>query len=101
MYTPPVEQREEVKYESFLQQRILEVDWNKNGRITAVEKSQNGILYMRNIPKRTPWKKILTSKATLAIVVCHFCYNWGNYVFLTRMWENLFNFINLKNRSNE
>ena len=29
---------------------------------------------------RTPWKKMLTSKPTLAVITCAFCFNWGNYV---------------------
>ncbi len=33
----------------------------------------------------TPWLKLLTSKACIAIYVAHFCSNFGIYLFLTQL----------------
>jgi ACS family sodium-dependent inorganic phosphate cotransporter-like MFS transporter 5 len=32
-----------------------------------------------------PWSKMLTSKPTVALITCAFCFNWGNYLFLTQL----------------
>mmetsp|Transcript_34740 Transcript_34740/g.75952 ORF Transcript_34740/g.75952 Transcript_34740/m.75952 type:complete len:547 (-) Transcript_34740:856-2496(-) len=32
-----------------------------------------------------PWKEIMTSRAVWAIIVCHFCHNWGTFILLTWM----------------
>ena len=34
---------------------------------------------------KTPWLKILSSKAVWAIFICHFCNNWGNLLYLTQL----------------
>eukprot|EP00898_Chlorokybus_atmophyticus_P003298 jgi/Chlat1/396/Chrsp10S01506 len=43
-----------------------------------------------NIPKqerveRIPWGKLLSKPAVWAIIVCHFCHNWGTFILLTWM----------------
>uniref|UniRef100_A0A9J2P7I9 Sialin n=2 Tax=Ascaris TaxID=6251 RepID=A0A9J2P7I9_ASCLU len=43
----------------------------------------------------TPWRQILTSKAVWAIIVAHFCENWGFYTMLTslpRILEDLLDY---------
>lgn len=37
----------------------------------------------RNRVKYIPWKRIMTSKAVWAIVVCHFCFNWSIFTLQT------------------
>lgn len=34
---------------------------------------------------KTPWKSILTSKIVLTLNVCCFCFNTGNYLYLTQL----------------
>lgn len=34
---------------------------------------------------KVPWKKILTRKEVWAIIVSHFCHNWGTFILLTWM----------------
>jgi len=39
----------------------------------------------RGEAEAVPWKKILSNKAVWAIIVCHFCHNWGTFILLTWM----------------
>jgi cyanate permease len=32
-----------------------------------------------------PWGKLLSRKEVWAIIVCHFCHNWGTFILLTWM----------------
>ncbi|KAI8470510.1 MAG: putative inorganic phosphate transporter [Monoraphidium minutum] len=32
-----------------------------------------------------PWRKILSRKEVWALIVCHFCHNWGTFILLTWM----------------
>lgn len=32
-----------------------------------------------------PWKKLLSRKEVWAIIICHFCHNWGTFILLTWM----------------
>jgi len=36
-------------------------------------------------PKRIPWGKLLSRKEVWAIILCHFCHNWGTFILLTWM----------------
>lgn len=36
-------------------------------------------------PKSIPWKLLLSRKEVWAIIVCHFCHNWGTFILLTWM----------------
>lgn len=35
--------------------------------------------------KNIPWKLILSKKEVWAIILCHFCHNWGLFILLTWM----------------
>ncbi|XP_074303071.1 sodium-dependent phosphate transport protein 1, chloroplastic-like [Silene latifolia] len=35
--------------------------------------------------KTIPWKKILSKSPVWALIVCHFCHNWGTFIILTWM----------------
>jgi ACS family sodium-dependent inorganic phosphate cotransporter len=35
--------------------------------------------------KSIPWGKLLSRKEVWAIIVCHFCHNWGTFILLTWM----------------
>ncbi|VDK44102.1 unnamed protein product [Anisakis simplex] len=43
------------------------------------------IFYFFVYLKLIPWRQILTSKAVWAIIVAHFCENWGFYMMLTSL----------------
>ena len=32
-----------------------------------------------------PWGKLLSRKEVWAIIICHFCHNWGTFILLTWM----------------
>ena len=32
-----------------------------------------------------PWKLLLSKPAVWALIVCHFCHNWGTFILLTWM----------------
>jgi ACS family sodium-dependent inorganic phosphate cotransporter len=32
-----------------------------------------------------PWRVLLSRKEVWAIIVCHFCHNWGTFILLTWM----------------
>jgi len=32
-----------------------------------------------------PWRQIMSSRAVWAIIICHFCHNWGTFILLTWM----------------
>ncbi len=32
-----------------------------------------------------PWRLLLSKPATWALIVCHFCHNWGTFILLTWM----------------
>eukprot|EP00210_Caulerpa_lentillifera_P009228 g8797.t1 len=34
---------------------------------------------------KIPWRKLLTRTEVWAIIVCHFCHNWGTFILLTWM----------------
>eukprot|EP00798_Chlamydomonas_sp_ICE-L_P012429 gene12429-15628_t len=36
-------------------------------------------------PVKIPWKELLSRKEVWAIIVCHFCHNWGTFILLTWM----------------
>jgi hypothetical protein len=36
-------------------------------------------------PRSIPWGKLLSRKEVWAIIVCHFCHNWGVFILLTWM----------------
>lgn len=36
-------------------------------------------------PANIPWSKLLSRKEVWAIIVCHFCHNWGTFILLTWM----------------
>eukprot|EP00798_Chlamydomonas_sp_ICE-L_P031266 gene31266-6410_t len=36
-------------------------------------------------PVEIPWKQLLSRKEVWAIIVCHFCHNWGTFILLTWM----------------
>jgi hypothetical protein len=38
---------------------------------------------LRKEPSSTPWRRIFSNKHVWAIVVAHFCANWGFYTLLT------------------
>jgi len=35
--------------------------------------------------KSIPWRRLLSQKAVWAIILCHFCHNWGTFILLTWM----------------
>eukprot|EP00238_Polyblepharides_amylifera_P006252 CAMPEP_0196579640 /NCGR_PEP_ID=MMETSP1081-20130531/23921_1 /TAXON_ID=36882 /ORGANISM="Pyramimonas amylifera, Strain CCMP720" /LENGTH=390 /DNA_ID=CAMNT_0041899281 /DNA_START=732 /DNA_END=1904 /DNA_ORIENTATION=+ len=35
--------------------------------------------------KNIPWLKLLSNRPVQAIIVCHFCHNWGTFILLTWM----------------
>jgi ACS family sodium-dependent inorganic phosphate cotransporter len=35
--------------------------------------------------RRIPWRKLLSRREVWAIIVCHFCHNWGTFILLTWM----------------
>ncbi|GBG65119.1 hypothetical protein CBR_g49482 [Chara braunii] len=37
------------------------------------------------LPEKIPWKALLSKPAVWAIIVCHFCHNWGTFILLTWM----------------
>ncbi len=36
-------------------------------------------------PKDIPWRLLLSRKEVWAIILCHFCHNWGTFILLTWM----------------
>jgi ACS family sodium-dependent inorganic phosphate cotransporter len=36
-------------------------------------------------PTSIPWKLLLSKPATWALIICHFCHNWGTFILLTWM----------------
>jgi hypothetical protein len=48
--------------------------------LKALVMEVDAIKVKQMMPKQIPWLQLMTSKATLAIITCHFCYNWGSYV---------------------
>jgi ACS family sodium-dependent inorganic phosphate cotransporter len=35
--------------------------------------------------RRIPWRLLLSRREVWAIIVCHFCHNWGTFILLTWM----------------
>lgn len=36
-------------------------------------------------PTSIPWKQLLSRREVWAIIICHFCHNWGTFILLTWM----------------
>jgi ACS family sodium-dependent inorganic phosphate cotransporter len=54
--------------------------------ITASERSYiTANTIERGAAEKVPWRKILSSRPVWAIIVCHFCHNWGTFILLTWM----------------
>ena len=32
-----------------------------------------------------PWKRLFSERAVWALIICHFCHNWGTFILLTWM----------------
>ena len=32
-----------------------------------------------------PWRLLLSKPAVWALIICHFCHNWGTFILLTWM----------------
>jgi MFS transporter, ACS family, solute carrier family 17 (sodium-dependent inorganic phosphate cotransporter), other len=39
----------------------------------------------RPLASGIPWRRLLSQPATWALIVCHFCHNWGTFILLTWM----------------
>lgn len=37
------------------------------------------------LPQKIPWRLLLSKAPTWAIIICHFCHNWGTFIILTWM----------------
>ena len=43
------------------------------------------LLYVQSAADKIPWKLLLSKRAVWALILSHFCHNWGTFILLTWM----------------
>lgn len=52
----------------------------------VLAKSKSGLSAAAQKPaQEIPWKLLLSKAPVWALIVCHFCHNWGTFILLTWM----------------